>query len=132
MDVESMGRALASLPGERPIEEIMAHASACALADPEIHRWRDPMSGSCLNCGATIEEISDNLAPTCDRIEGPHRIALLGLIKVRRHRQAELTSLRQQHQQAENMVVTLGRRIREEDAHLRELEATIAGLRGET
>lgn len=30
-----------------------------------------------MDCGATREAIDDNLYPACDKIEGPHRLALL-------------------------------------------------------
>lgn len=54
-------------PGDNGMSETVQHGNC------------DPISGCCLDCGATREAILDNLYPTCEKFEGPYRAAMIVL-----------------------------------------------------
>ena len=39
----------------------------------------DPMTGGCVDCGATREALDDNIFPVCARFDGPHKLALIAI-----------------------------------------------------
>jgi hypothetical protein len=43
------------------------------------HENLDPLTQTCLDCGATREAQQDNLFPVCVKFEGPHRLALIAI-----------------------------------------------------
>lgn len=93
------------------------------------HVNRDPMTGACLDCGARLEQIDDNVFPTCEKITGPHRLAIMAvrLAAAEVHWRARMT--RTYLQQAENQVVAMTRQLRDEEAAERELNASLDMLR---
>lgn len=70
-----------------------------------VHTNLDPMTGNCLDCGARREEIADNIFPTCDKIEGPHRLTTMLLRREHRLKAWHAENARQNMVRAEREVV---------------------------
>ncbi len=83
----------------------------------------------CFDCGATNEEIADNLAPSCEPVPaGPNRDAIV-IIRGELLRAALNVEQLQRHLvSAEDSVVRLTRDIRMADARRRELAASLKKL----
>jgi hypothetical protein len=92
-----------------------------------LHTDINPMTGACNACGASREMISD--AFPCDRIDGPHKVAIIAAMRELRSRVRYLSQLRHDLEQGERAIVSLSQQIREEDAVVRELAVSIEKLK---
>ncbi len=93
-----------------------------------VHQNTDPVTGGCLDCGATRENIDDNLFPTCEKAAGPNRLAIISARRELRHRENDVANMRSQMAQGERHIVHLSKTIREREAECRELAASIEKL----
>ena len=50
--------------------------------------------GACLDCGAERVEIDDNLAPTCDKVVGPHRLGIMAMRRDLRRLDRQIVQMR--------------------------------------
>lgn len=88
------------------------------------HATLDLATGNCLDCGASREEIDGNLAPICDRLTGPNRLAMIVLRREQRRRDAEINHLHHQMLRDEAALRALHVSIENKQAELREITAT--------
>jgi hypothetical protein len=83
----------------------------------------------CFDCGATSEEIDDNLAPSCDPVPaGPNRDAIVIIRGELLRANLNVEQLQRHLASAEDTVVRLARDIRMADARRRELAASLEKL----
>jgi hypothetical protein len=87
------------------------------------------LNGACVDCGATREEVVDNIYPVCLRFQGPNRIALIAINKDRMWRERDLSQLRASLRLMEESVVRTANAIRDKQADIRELEVSIERLK---
>lgn len=85
----------------------------------------DPVTGACQDCGARREEIDDNLVPICEKITGPHRLAIIVLRREQRR-------LRWAAHVNRHNAAALTNEARECEHDERELAASADALKGET
>src|ERR1700678_2013769 len=97
----------------------------------------DPITGGCQDCGARREEIDDNLVPTCEKITGPHKTAIIVLRREQRRVAWAAREIawaarenRQQARLAERAAAQLSEEARECEQDERELAASIQLLKG--
>lgn len=76
-----------------------------------VHNY-DPMTGNCLDCGARREEIDDNLFPACEKIEGPHRLAIIAVRREATHQQWRVRHAWRNLRQAEAQAVACSQELR--------------------
>lgn len=60
----------------------------------------DPVTGNCVDCGATREMIDDALVPTCRKFSGPHKFAL---VLLNRHLMWERSAIEMHERQLQRM-----------------------------
>lgn len=98
----------------------------------------DPTTGNCLVCGASREELDDNLAPDCPRFNGHlHAVALIALSRTiaKRHLQLECARRHLRFQKSlgypapENFVADRAASLRGFEADLKSLEASLEVLK---
>lgn len=85
--------------------------------------------GGCVSCGASHEQLVDRVAPPCDKIVGPHRLAIIAALRDARLLESQLQQHRHSIAQMESSIAATQRTIREKDARLRELQVSIETLR---
>lgn len=78
----------------------------------------DPVTGNCVDCGATRESIDDNLFPTCAKFDGPHKLALIAIYQAAsiQERSAFWAELSLQRAEAEVVVYAARKRVFEGNA----------------
>ena len=96
-----------------------------------IHTNRDPVTGDCLDCGATRENIDDNLYSTCEKVTGPHRLAIMLIRREARHQEIWAEHARANVAEAEAAAVQWEREARRCAEAARNLWATIDYLQGD-
>ncbi len=97
-----------------------------------IHADIDPNTGACIACGATDEHIVRGLFDACcEKPTGPNRLAIMGLRRELRLRQGQIILRRRHMASCENEIIHMQNAIREEEAQVRELDASIAKLTAE-
>ena len=94
-----------------------------------VHKNLDPIIGNCLDCGATHEEIQDNLAPSCDVITGPNKAALMAIRIVIRSREKGIEQMSAALQSLENRVAAGANNLRAARHDLEKLKASFEKLR---
>lgn len=94
-----------------------------------VHTNLDPITGGCLDCGARREEIDDNLFPVCEKVVGPHRLAIIALGRILRERQGSAYRMRRAAEASENAAVEYSRASRRSHAEAEAIAASAAMLR---
>lgn len=92
------------------------------------HENRDPLTGACVDCGATREALDDNLFPICHKVHGPYKHGIIVLRQAARQVQWLAESARSAMERHEAMAVHCQREARELDARKREINAALAAL----
>lgn len=91
----------------------------------------DPVTGHCLLCGATREDLHDGLYPVCDPIMGPHRLALILIRRAQHYSAMAAADWRRSVQEHETAIVLCEAKAREAMAAATELQHSFNVLRGE-
>lgn len=89
------------------------------------HKTIDPMTGNCLDCGATPEMVDDGLVPACRKFTGPHKLALAVLNRALMLRRAEVDAADRALRVAEEHVVIQTARLRQAKQDEGELAASV-------
>ncbi len=93
------------------------------------HPSFDHNKNECPTCGASYNEIADNLMPVCEPVAGPHRLALIALRRQQRVLDQAAASLRRDLRHYEDGIAGASRELREADQRCRDIAVTIEMLK---
>jgi hypothetical protein len=86
------------------------------------------LNGDCAECGATLHEIDDGLAPECRKVHGPYAAAIILLRTQSRRFGVMENDARRFMESAEAQVVAYQQAARDLNAKKREIDAALAFL----
>jgi hypothetical protein len=85
----------------------------------------DPMTGGCVDCGATREALDDLLFPTCAKFDGPHKLALIAIHQAASRQEGAARSSDRCMHDAEEAAVAYAHQKREFEGNAAALRASI-------
>jgi hypothetical protein len=83
-----------------------------------------------MDCGATREEIDDDIFPVCQKAEGPNRLAIIHTRRALWHFEAEGRDLQRRFKSLEEMIPEMHRALRENREKQAEVRASLELLQG--
>jgi hypothetical protein len=95
------------------------------------HKNLDWRTGDCLDCGATRIQIDDNLSPICEKIEGPHRLAIIAIKQALHNHRFAAEHYRWCQREAEEKTIEFGNEAIKHEKAEYELSASLKILLGE-
>ena len=102
------------------------------MSSNTVHTNINPLTGDCLDCGANKEQIDDNLFPVCEKITGPHRLAIIAVRNEAMVRGYAAESYEQRARIAEDEAARYSQGARRLRADERALKASLEYLKGAT